>query len=103
MQALACGLPLISTTNTGGEDLLSMSGQSVDTSNLGIKQFPAGFLIPIHSPEAISYCLKRLAFEAGLWIKMRNESLKLASTKLSWGEYAARARDQYKLLIDSAK
>ena len=26
MQALACGLPLICTTNTGGEDLLRLSG-----------------------------------------------------------------------------
>ena len=38
-QAMACGCPLISSTNTGGEDLFSD----------GVE----GFVVPIRSPEAI--------------------------------------------------
>ena len=46
-QAMACGCPLISSTNTGGEDLFSD----------GVE----GFLVPIRSPEAIAERLQQLA------------------------------------------
>ena len=99
MQALACGLPLICTTNTGGEDLLNLSGNKGQPLDLGITQFPAGFLIPIHSAEAISYCIRRLNNEPELWRSMRNEALKLASNKLSWRDYALRAIQNYETLL----
>jgi glycosyltransferase involved in cell wall biosynthesis len=38
-QAMACGLPLVTTTNTGGQDLITE----------GVE----GFVVPIRSPEAI--------------------------------------------------
>lgn len=40
LQAMACGLPLVCTTNTGGEDLLTENGKE-------------GFVIPIKDVEAI--------------------------------------------------
>ena len=100
MQALACGLPLICTTNTGGEDLLRLSGDKGQAIDLGIIKFPAGFVIPIHSPEAISYCLRRLSNEFALWKAMRNEAIKLAANKLSWCDYGQRAIEHYKALLD---
>ena len=39
-QAMACGLPLICTTNTGGEDLITQNGEE-------------GFVIPIREVEAL--------------------------------------------------
>ena len=99
MQALACGVPLICSTNTGGEDLLKLSGDKGRTVREGITQFPAGFLIPIHSPTAISWCLRKLAIEDSLWKTMRDESLKLANNKLSWADYGRRAIKHYKGLM----
>ena len=46
-QAMACGCPLISSVNTGGEDLFQD----------GVE----GFLVPIRSPEAIHDRLAQLA------------------------------------------
>ena len=101
-QALACGLPLICTTNTGGEDLLRLSGSEAKTIELGIQKFPAGFVIPIHSPEAISYCLIKMAYEPGLWMTMRHEAIKIASNQLSWNSYGQRAIKHYERLLKEA-
>ena len=99
MQALACGLPLICTTNTGGEDLLRLQGASGQTSKHGITEFPAGFLVPIHKPEAIAHCLQRLQQEPELWQGMREAALDLASRELSWSAYGDRAISHYKTLL----
>ena len=95
MQALACGLPLICTTNTGGEDLLQLQGDRAIEESNGIKRFAAGFLIPIHRPDAIALCLQRLQQEAGLWEQQRQAALLLAQTSLSWGDYGRRAIELY--------
>ena len=47
LEALSCGLPLLITPNTGGEDL--------------IKETETGFLVPPHSPQAIAEKLNWLA------------------------------------------
>ena len=99
MQALACGLPLICTTNTGGEDLLSIQGSHDKESDQDIQQFPAGFVIPIHRPDAIARCLQRLYNEPLLWERMRKAALELASSKLSWKDYGERAISHYKTLL----
>lgn len=99
LQALAAGLPLICTTNTGGEDLLMMNGGLGKQIEMGIKEFPAGFVIKIHSPESISYCLRKIANNQELWLQMRNEAIKLASRELSWSNYAERAISNYKSLL----
>ena len=101
MQALACGLPLICTTNTGGEDLLRLQGANGQTSKHGITQFPAGFLVPIHQPEAIAHCLQRLQQEPELWRGMREAALELAKGELSWSDYGARAISHYASLINA--
>jgi starch synthase len=103
MQALACGLPLVCTTNTGGEDLLMLSGDLGKPDVLGIKQFPCGFLIPVHSPKAISHCLRRFINEPKLWETMRNEALKLAGEKLSWEKYGRRSMENYTRLLSVNK
>ena len=103
MQALACGVPLICTTNTGGEDLLRGSGTEGQPLEMGIMQFPAGFLVPIHSPAAISLCLKKMSNDQNTWMTMRQEALQLASDKLSWNNYGERAIEHYRNLITKAK
>ena len=99
MQAMACGLPLICTTNTGGEDLLRLGGRHGTKCWNGIQQFPAGFLIPIHSPKAIAYCLRRLVNEPELWKSMRQAALETAKQELDWSSYGRRAINHYAMLL----
>lgn len=60
-QALACGCPLICSTNSGGEDLITD----------GIE----GFIVPIRSPEAIATRLQQLADDPALRQRMREAAL----------------------------
>ena len=110
LQALACGLPLICTTNTGGEDLLRLQGDGLvdrapDTgpaphpAPTDITEFPAGWLVPIHAPGAIAHCLRRLAREPGLWEAKRQHALTLAAANLDWASYGERAIGLYRRLL----
>jgi starch synthase len=99
LQALACGLPLVCTENTGGEDLLRLSGDRGHPRELGIMEFPAGFVVPIRSPNAIAWCLRYLATELGVWEAKRQASLAIASLSLSWELYGDRAIARYASLI----
>ena len=96
MQALACGLPLICTTNTGGEDLLRMRDDAPISRPLGIQQFPAGFVVPIHSPTAIAWCLEQMP---GVWEHQRKAALELAKSCLDWKAYGKRAIELYEDLL----
>lgn len=100
-QALACGVPIISTANTGGEDLLRMQGSKSEGDQLGIQQFPAGFVVPIHRPDALARCMQRLQNEPLLWERMREAALELASSELSWSAYGARAISHYGSLLQA--
>lgn len=101
MQALACGLPLICTTNTGGEDLLRLGGAEPQRRPAGVQQFPAGFLVPIHNASAIAWCLQQMAHQEGLWQRQRQEALALARRELSWGDYGDRAIARYQALLNA--
>ena len=68
--------------------------------NLGVLEFAAGFLVPIHCPGAIAWCLRRLALEPGLWERQRQAALELATTALSWEAYGERAIQHYQQLLE---
>jgi glycosyltransferase involved in cell wall biosynthesis len=103
IQALASGLPLICTPNTGGEDLLRLGGATGIDHGSGILEFPAGWMVPIHAPQAIAACLRRLAHESGLWEKKRQAALALAGSSLSWSAYGQRAIGHYRRLLAAAQ
>lgn len=98
MQALACGLPLVCTTNTGGEDLLMLGGEGVDIGR-GIIEYPAGFVVPINCPDKIALCLRKLESESGLWEEKSKNAGKIAEASLDWREYGKRASEIYRRLI----
>jgi len=102
IQALACGLPLICTTNTGGEDLLRLSGSSIEISK-NIKEFPAGFLVPIRDPKAIEECLLNLHKSPEKLVSKRESAKKLRDSNLSWERYADRCIDLYKKIRNTKK
>jgi glycosyltransferase involved in cell wall biosynthesis len=72
-QAMACGCPLISSTNTGAEDLF------VD----GV----GGFLVPIRSPEAIHDRLEQLAADPDLQKQMSRQALLRVQSIGGWRTY----------------
>ncbi len=72
-QALACGCPLISSTNTGGEDLFTD----------GVE----GFLVPIRSPEAIATRLQQLADDPALQQRMSEAALQRVQKIGGWHQY----------------
>ena len=102
-QALACGLPLICTTNTGGEDLLRLEASQADEMwHLnGVIELGAGFLIGVNRPDHIAYCLRLLASHPELWRRKRESALRLASKNLSWALYGERAIENYRRMICS--
>lgn len=103
MQALACGLPLICSRNTGGEDLLKLSGVKPKNHKFDIDEYPAGFVVPIHAPDAIAYCLSLLNDKTGLWLNKRNSALNLALDELDWSSYGIRSIRNYQSLLKENK
>ena len=75
-QAMACGCPVICSTNTGGEDLFSD----------GVE----GFIVPIRDPIALADRMQRLADEPELQQQMRAAALKRVRSVGGWKEYGDR-------------
>ncbi len=103
MQALASGLPIVCTKNSGGEDLLRLDGEEPQNGKNGVEIFKAGYVVPIHSPEAIAWCLRQLAKVPGEWERKREAALCLAKRELSWSAYGERAVESYKRLLGKQK
>ena len=76
-QAMACGLPLICTTNTGGEDLISEEGCE-------------GFVIPIRDVEALKDKILYLYNNQNLARQMGKKAKLKVRTGFSWDDYGKR-------------
>jgi len=87
-EALANGLPLIITENTGGEDLI-VEGET-------------GFLVPIRSPEKIAEKIAWLADHRDALPAMRLAALKKAD-EYPWQRYAGRITSAISSLLAAAK
>jgi len=72
-EALACGLPLIVTSNAGGEDLVEEGG--------------AGFLVPVRSPEKIAEKIAWFADHRDQLRGMQDSARRKAAAYL-WDDYA---------------
>jgi len=73
-EAMACGLPVITTTQTGASELLT-HGQD-------------GFVVPIRSPQAIAGYLDQLFQQPGLRRSMGQAAQAKARSSLCWEMYA---------------
>jgi glycosyltransferase involved in cell wall biosynthesis len=99
-QALACGLPLVCTTNTGGEDLLRLcSGSSPRPHPGGVLEYPAGYVVPVRDPGAIAWCLRSLYDDRQLLEAKREAALQIHEKRLDWAAYAARNIALYHSLL----
>ena len=75
-QILACGVPVIATTNTGGGDII------YDNEN--------GFIIPIQSQESIKEKITILYKDQDLLNYMKITAAENAKKNLQWEDYGKR-------------
>lgn len=98
LQALACGLPLICTRNTGGEDLLEMSGERQSCAG-GISEFPAGYVVPVGDSEALARCLRELFLHPQRLAQKQDAARRIPLEQFSWGTYAERNLALYEKIL----
>ena len=80
LQAMACGLPLICSTNTGGDDLISEDGRE-------------GFVIPIRSVSAIKEKIQFLYDNPTKCRAMGLAAKERVIKGFSWDDYGKRYVD----------
>ena len=80
-QAMACGLPVIATPNTGAEDLFTD----------GVE----GFIVPVRDPGTIRERVLRLYQDPGLRDEMSRAALRRVQSMRGWNEYGERAARFY--------
>lgn len=84
-QIMACGVPVIATTNTGGEDIIED----------GIN----GFIVPIRSPQAIANKISQLYNDRSLLQSMKLNTVNIANKSLHWDNYGTRYEKFIKQLM----
>lgn len=72
-QALACGCPVIATTNTGAADIFTDGRE--------------GFILPIRDSGEITRALEALARDEALRLRMSEEGLRTAARMRGWDAY----------------
>jgi glycosyltransferase involved in cell wall biosynthesis len=81
-QAMACGLPVIHTTNTGGEDIVR---DGID-----------GFCVPIRDVEALKAKILYFYENPDKRDEMGKNAFKQSQTSLSWDDYGEKMISAYK-------
>jgi len=87
-QALACGCPIVASTNTGGDDLIT------DGSNSATDR-AAGFIVPIRDVAALTARMQRLADDPELQRRMSEAALARVQHLGGWRQYG----DQWESLL----
>jgi glycosyltransferase involved in cell wall biosynthesis len=80
---MACGLPVIHTTNTGGEDIVR---NGID-----------GFCVPIRDVEALKEKILFFYENPESLVEMGKNALKQARGSLSWDDYGKKMISAYQL------
>jgi glycosyltransferase involved in cell wall biosynthesis len=81
-QAMACGIPVIATTNTGAEDLFTD----------GVE----GFIVPIRSPEAIREKIEWMIANPALRDQMARLAIERVKSLGGWNQYGDRIESVYR-------
>lgn len=100
-QAIACGLPIISTSNTGAEDLLGIQNTEPIYLDNQIKEYPSGYIVPPRNCSAIASILRLLATNPEILKQKQETALNFDSEALSWSAYTQRSMTAYQNLINS--
>lgn len=86
-QMLACGLPVIASKNTGGEDV--------------IEDQLSGFIIPIRDSDIIKFHIEALFYDKNKLEYMQKQAAQTAFNKLEWTHYGDRYTNFIKTLLDN--
>ena len=98
LQAAACGLPVIASSNTGGEDFLAMSGGGKPLTNQ-VVEYPAGYLVPVGNASSLATALCELASAKIRLSGKRVAASGLAQRDLSWRRYAGENLREYLAVV----
>ncbi len=85
LQAMACGLPLICTPNTGGEDL--------------IENGKHGFIVPLRDPEALKEKIEYLYRHPEICRAMGAAAAERVREGFSWDDYGERTWAAYRRIL----
>lgn len=85
IQAAACGLPLVASTNTGGEDLIEEGKQ--------------GFIIPIRDVEALKEKLLYLYRRPEECREMGRSAETRVRSGFTWDDYGRRTLENYRRIL----
>lgn len=88
-QAMACGLPIICTENTGGKDLLKTGNE--------------GFVIPIRDVSALKDRIMTLYKDTQLSLSMGASARSTIETHFKWNHYGERVHAHYQTILNSDK
>ena len=102
-QAIACGIPILATTNTGGRDLLELGGSSPiihQFEGRKYREYPAGWIIPPREPKILTQIFSLLVTNPELLHQKRFNAMQLRKHDLSWASYAASLRTTYLKLLN---
>ena len=88
-QAMACGLPVICTTNTGGSEIVD--------ENIN------GYIIPIKDTQSLKDRIKKLYNDRRKLKQMSKSAYKKANNELSWEKYGDRMLNTYRGLLKTKK
>ncbi len=88
LQAMACGLPLVCTTNTGGDDLITEEGKE-------------GFIIPIRDINILKEKILFLYENQDICKKMGLKAKKRVLSGFTWDDYGDRYITHLKSIIDN--
>jgi len=99
-QAMACGLAVVCSANTGAKDVLEMINQGIPPIEHGkILEYSAGYIVPPRDTEAMGWCLARLAADADLLMAKRKAALLIHERKIDWEAYADRSIALYREML----
>jgi glycosyltransferase involved in cell wall biosynthesis len=84
-EAMACGLPVLCTTNTGGEDILR---EGID-----------GFVVPIRDVEALKAKIQWAYDHRSQCLEMGRAARERVSSGFSWDTYGKQIADAYNALL----
>jgi glycosyltransferase involved in cell wall biosynthesis len=84
-QALACGCPVLCSTNTGGEDLFTN----------GVE----GFVVPVRDASALTERMQQLADDPALQLQMSEAALRRVQLLGGWDDYGDRWESLLKRLV----
>lgn len=88
-QAMACGLPIICTTNTGGEDLIE-DGKS-------------GYVLPIRDVDALKEKLFFLFENQNVCKEMGEEAKMRVQEAFSWDDYGEKIINEYERVLSLSR